>query len=173
MFEFTESVVIEAPPERIWDVMREVDQWWLPSNPEHISLEHLDDRPATEVGARLRIREKVAGIPAEAVGTITDVVEGTAVTWDADATYRLAGLSVGIGEGVTWRIDPQDADSAVVSAHVWATFPSGIFGRIVAFVFIHLLNGIEKDRAHARAELDYLKRIIEQGGYQCSHRQQH
>jgi hypothetical protein len=161
VFDFTESIVVEAPPARVWEVMREVDQWWLPSNPEHISLEHLDDRPVTEVGARLRIREKVAGIPAVAVGTITDVSEGSAVTWDAAATYRLLGFSVAIGEGVTWRIESRSSASSVVSAHVWATFPSGFVGRLVAFVFVRLLDGIEKDREHARTELRYLKRTVE------------
>ncbi len=160
MFEFTESIVIDESPERVWELMRDVDKWWLPSNPEHISLEHLDDRPATEVGARLRIREKVAGIPADAAGTITEVEPGCAVTWDADATYRLAGLRVKIGEGVTWRIQPVGSNS-LVSAHVWATFPPGIFGRVVAFAFTHLLDGIAKDREHARTELRYLKRTIE------------
>ncbi len=161
MFDFTESIVIHAPAERAWEVMREVDQWWPPSNPEHISLEHLDDRPVTEVGARLRIREKVAGIPAVAVGTITDVVEGSTVTWDAAATYRLLGLAVAIGEGVTWTVEPRDGASCVVSAHVWARFPGGLFGRLVSFVFIRLLDGIEKDREHARTELRHLKRILE------------
>lgn len=161
LFEFTESIVIDQTPERVWEVMRDVDKWWLPSNPEHISLEHLDDHPATEVGARLRIREKVAGIPADAVGTITAVEPGSAVTWDAAATYRCLGLRVDIGEGVTWRIEPQSS-STVVSAHVWATFPPGIFGNVVAFVFTHLLDGIAKDREHARTELRYLKRTIEQ-----------
>ena len=164
MFEFTESIVIDAPPERVWEMMRNVDKWWLPSNPEHISLEHLDDRPATEVGARLRIREKVAGIPADAVGAITAVEPGSAVTWDAEATYRLLGLCVDVGEGVTWRIQPEAPSSSVVSAHVWATFPPGIFGRVVAFVFTRLLDGIAKDREHARTELRYLKHTIEQPG---------
>ena len=72
----------------MWELLQAVDQWWPPSNPEHISLEHLDDRPATEVGAKLRIREKIGGIPGEAVGTITAVEPGAAVTWEADATYR-------------------------------------------------------------------------------------
>jgi uncharacterized protein YndB with AHSA1/START domain len=162
MFEFTESIIIDESPEQVWEVMRDIDKWWKPSNPEHISLEHLDDRPATEVGARLRIREKVAGIPADAVGTITAVEEGSAVRWDADATYRLAGLCVDVGEGVTWRIRPEGTASTVVSANVWATFPPGIFGKVVAFVFTRLLDGIAKDREHARTELRYLKHTIEQ-----------
>lgn len=129
MFDFTESIVIDAPHERVWEVLRDVDLWWPASNPEHISLEHLDDRPATEVGARLRIRERIGGIPGEAVGTITMVESGAGVTWEADATYRWLGVSVEIGEGVTWRVEPQSASSAVVSARVWASAPRGVLGR--------------------------------------------
>jgi hypothetical protein len=31
-------------------------------------------------------------------------------------------------------------------------------------VFVHLLNGVVKDREHARTELRYLKRVIEDTG---------
>ncbi|MFI0448857.1 hypothetical protein [Actinomadura sp. 6N118] len=48
----------------------DLDGWWVASNPEHDTLEHLDDR-GIEVGARVRIREKIAGIPGEAIGEIT------------------------------------------------------------------------------------------------------
>ena len=30
-----------------------------------------------------------------------------AVTWEADATYRWLGVSVAIGEGVTWPVEPR------------------------------------------------------------------
>ena len=174
MFEFTETIVIEAPAAEVWEVMRRVDEWWPPSNHEHISLEHLDDRPVTEIGAHLRIREKIAGIPGEAVGTITDVIEGpdgAAVTWDAQGTYRWLGVRFTVDEGVTWRVEPRGTTAAMVSAQVWASVPPGIFGRIVRVTFIRLLNGLAKDREHARSELRYLKRIIEgatgDGGYRA------
>lgn len=32
----------------------------------------------------------------------------------------------------------------------------------MAWAFVNLLNGIAKDREHARVELKYLKRIIEE-----------
>lgn len=57
MFDFTESILIHAPHEKVWNVVRDIDQWWLRSNPDHEALEHLDERPATQVGAKLRIRE--------------------------------------------------------------------------------------------------------------------
>lgn len=161
MFDFTESILIHAPHQKVWDVVRDIDHWWLRSNPDHDSLEHLDQRPATEVGAKLRIREKIGGIPGEAVGVITAAEPGTAVTWEAEATYRWFGVSVRLNEGVTWRLEPRSDTSTQLSARVWAANPCGIFGRLASLVFTRLLNGEEKDRAHARTELQYLKRTIE------------
>ena len=162
MFDFTESVAIEAPHDAVWRVMSDLDGWWPASNPEHIGIEHLDDRPVTEVGARLRIREKIGGIPGEAVGTITEVEAGELVTWEADATYRWLAIRVTVTEGVTWRVRPQHDGTTKVSARVWATNPPGIIGRIAAFTFVHLLGGERKDREHTRAELCYLKRVLEE-----------
>jgi hypothetical protein len=36
-------------------------------------------------------------------------------------------------------------------------------GRVVAWTFVHVLNGVAKDREHARTELRYLKRLLEAG----------
>ena len=58
MFEFTESISIQAPSSTVWEVMRDIEGWWLASNPEHESLERLDDGDALEVGTKLRIRER-------------------------------------------------------------------------------------------------------------------
>jgi Polyketide cyclase / dehydrase and lipid transport len=168
MFDFTESIRIEAPRQHVWDVIRDLDTWWTPSNPEHLCLEHLDDRPVTEVGARLRIRERIGGVPGEAVGVVTTVEPGRQVSWEADATYRWFGISVPIEEGVTWHISGCGDTAAEVSAHVWAGFPQSGFGWLAAELFTRLLNGVAKDRAHTRAELEYLKSIIETpGGQRC------
>ncbi len=161
VFEFTESVLIAATHPQVWSVLSDIDRWWLASNNEHGSLEHLDPLPATQVGARLRIAEKIGGIPGVAEGTITAVDPGTAVTWEADARYRWLGVSLRVGEGVTWRVEPSDEATTRVSARVWATFPRHLVGRIAAFAFIHLLNGVEKDREHTRTELRYLKQLVE------------
>ena len=162
MFEFTEEIVIHAPASVVWEVMIDLENWWVASNPEHESLERLDDR-GIEVGARFRIREKIAGIPGEYVGQLTRVVPQSEVTMEApSARYRLLGLNFTVGEGVTWRIESADPDTTTVSARVWATFPYGLIGRAVEWVFTGPLNGIAKDREHARVELRYLKKLIEQ-----------
>ena len=161
MFEFTETIDIGASADAVWETIVEVERWWPPSNPEHDSLERLDEGDL-KVGTRFRIREKVAGIPGEAIGIITNVEPGTSVTWRADqAQYRLLGISFTIGEGVTWRVEPDGLDACRLSAHVWATFPDGVIGRFLSFVFTQLLDGIAKDRQHTRTELEYLKKSIE------------
>lgn len=165
MFEFTETISIQAPPAAVWDVLRDIEGWWLASNPEHESLERLDDRDILEVGAQLRVRERIGGIPGEATGTITRVESGSAVTWEApQARYRWFGMPATMGEGVTWRIEPSAADAVTtdLSAHVWAVFPPGLRGRVLEAAFTRLFRGVEKDRKHARTELQYLKDIIEQ-----------
>lgn len=161
MFEFTEAVKIDAPASEVWEVLQDLEGWWPASNPEHESLERLDDL-GIEVGARIRIREKIAGIRGEAIGTITRVHPGSSVTWETSkACYRWFGVPITIGEGVTWTVT-SSGDNTRVSAHVWATFPS-IASRLLRPIFIRLLSGIENDREHTRIELRHLKRLIESG----------
>jgi hypothetical protein len=150
VFEFTETILVKAAPSAVWEVMSDIEGWWPASNPDHESLERLDDRDI-EVGAGIRIMEKIAGIRGETVGVITEVKPTSAVTWEAPKTrYRWHGIPVIIGEGVTWRIEPHDGGaSGRVSAHVWAKFPSSVPGRILEWVFVNLLDGVEKDREHA------------------------
>lgn len=160
MFQFTETIGIQAPASAVWRVMRDINRWWPRSNPEHLSLELLDDPETLQIGTRLRIQEKIAGIPGEATGTITDLVPGQTVTWEARARYRWLAVSLTVREGVTWRIAARDEHTTDVSAGVWAVFP-GIRGRLLQPVFVHLLRGVEKDREHTRTELRYLKSLIE------------
>lgn len=161
MFTFTESVTIQAPPAAVWDRLCDLEGWWPASNPEHESLERLDDRGVSP-GARLRIREKIAGVPGEAIGEITRVEPGTAVTWEAPAArYRWFGIPFTIGEGVTWRIAPDGERATRLSARVWARFPAGVLGRVLQALFTGVLNGVERDREHTRYELRYLKNELD------------
>lgn len=171
MLDFTETIPIRAPPARVWVALLDIERWWPPSNPEHKSIERLDDADQVievgqpveiGVGTRFRIREKIAGVPGEGVGVVTGVVSGRAITWEADAMhYRLYGVRFTIAEGVTWSVDPHESEASLLSARVWARFPDGLVGRILWLVFSRLLNGVERDRHHARVELEYLKKTIE------------
>lgn len=161
-FDFTETIRIDAPAPTVWATLVDIETWWLPSNPEHDSIERLDAGHEITVGTRFRIREKIAGVPGTGLGAITHLDPGTSVTWESDQMrYRLlAAVPFTISEGVTWRVDSDGPDHCCVSAHVWARFPTGPGGRLLWLLFTRLLNGINKDRRHARTELEYLSAIL-------------
>lgn len=160
MFEFVESIQIKAPSTEVWRLLSDVERWWLPSNPEHIRLEVHPPKGPIALGTKLIFEERVAGIPGRAQGRITEWVEGSQVTWEGYATYRYLGIPIQVQEGVTWRLEPRDGLSQL-SARVWAVFPSNLFGRIAEWYVTVVLNAVDRDREHARRELDYLKRAIE------------
>lgn len=162
MIDFTERVEIEAAPAEVWALLRDVEEWWVPSNPEHESLEVLSDGDLGR-GTRIRIRESIAGVPGEAVGTVTEYRPGEAITWQApEARYRLHGIPLRVAEAVQWRVEGEAGLArAALSARVWAEFGSGLRGRLTEWIFRRLLNGVERDRAHARRELLYLKGRLE------------
>lgn len=160
MFEFTASIDIQASPKTTWGYLSDVEGWWVASNPEHESLEIVSGGPDVKEGTVLRICEKVAGIPAVAEGPVCEIVEGSSVTWKADAVYRLFGMRFPVKEGVTWRITPKD-EKCKLSANVWAEFPNSLFGQVSEWIFKHILNGVAQDYKHAICELRYIKQRVE------------
>lgn len=162
MFDFTESVEIETTADRLWSYLIDIESWWPTSNPEHESLEILSYDKHLAVGTRLRIRERIAGIPGEAEGEITELVEADHVSWEADrARYRLWGIPLEVAEGVRWTLRP-GTYGIHLAATVWARFPGGWKGRLVEWLFKRPLDGVRKDREHTRRELEHIKAQLEQ-----------
>jgi hypothetical protein len=120
------------------------------------------DDGAIGVGTPVVFEERVAGIPARAEGTITRWVPGTEARWEGTARYRYWGIHFDVREGVSWRIEAQD-EEAKLAAHVWAVFPSSLFGRLLEWYAKQVLDVVARDREHARYELTYLKGVIEDG----------
>jgi carbon monoxide dehydrogenase subunit G len=76
--EWSSSVVIDAPPQRVWQVLSDVESWpqWTPSVS---SIVRIDPGPL-HVGQRIRIRQP--RIPAT-VWTLTELVEQRSFVWRA------------------------------------------------------------------------------------------
>lgn len=161
MFEISPTVEIEESTETVWDYLTAIEKWWVPSNPEHESLEVLSDHNTIQEGTRIRVKERIAGLPGVAEGEVTEFWPRERITWEAPNTrYRYYGLTIHVDEGVSWKLEPTDAGTEL-TAHVWATFPNTVLGRLVEWSFKHLLGGVEKDYAHAMKELEYIKTELE------------
>jgi hypothetical protein len=115
------------------------------------------------IGTEIVFQECVAGVKADVIGTVTSLIPEVEATWGGLAEYRYMGLHLRIREGVTWRIDT-DGNTSNLSAHIWAHFPPSILGRFIEWYSEAVLNVVDRDREHARCELEYLKRLIERVG---------
>ncbi|PYP69840.1 MAG: hypothetical protein DMD41_16250 [Gemmatimonadetes bacterium] len=159
MFEFEESVSIDAPVSDVWKFVTDVSRWWLPRAPTTL-LQLRTAKGLLGLGDEVGFEEWVGGNRGEARGTITEWTQGRAVTWEGEATYRYFGVRIRIEESVTWRVQPRSGGSEL-SARVWARFPPGLLGRLTEWYAEAVLHIVDKDRQHARRELDYLKRALE------------
>lgn len=160
MFEFTETIEIDKPAKEVWATLVDIETWWPPSNPEHIGIEVRSDGKPIGVGTEIVFEERVAGVKAKAEGSITSWKDRNEAVFEGDAVYRLYGFPIRVREGVAWRLGAH-GETTCLSANVWARFPSSIVGSTLEWYAKTLLNVVDKDRAHARCELEYLKRIIE------------
>ena len=85
------TVTIAAPPERVWEVLVDVERW-----PERIptvdAAERLDEGPLA-VGSRTRLQQPK--LP-EAVWTVTELHPGRSFTWES----RSRGIAISAGHKV-------------------------------------------------------------------------
>ena len=161
-YEIAPSIRIAAPPETVWDLLVDIEAWWVASNPEHESLEILTNTGTIGEGTRIEVRERIAGIPGVARGEITDFVPERRIVWEAPkARYRYFGFPLTVSEGVAWEISPQDDGRTELTARVWASFPDTLWGRVIEWSFNYVVDGVERDYEHAMRELEYLKRAVE------------
>jgi uncharacterized membrane protein len=116
---FESSVVIQAPPARVWEVFSDVQRW--PEWTETIdSVERLDDGPI-QVGARTRIRQPKLPV---AVWTVTELVEGEYFEW----VSRGPGIRTTGGH----RVVATPAGTVATSTIVQEGPLGRLFGRLLA-----------------------------------------
>ena len=87
---FQHVISISAPPERVWDVLVDIERW--PARiPTVDQAERLDDGPLA-VGARTRLAQPK--LP-EAVWTVTELTPGSTFVWTSTSTgIRIAASHV-------------------------------------------------------------------------------
>lgn len=157
MFEFTATIRIDTSIKDLWDFLIDIKQWWLASNSDHIALDILSESHIVKKGTCIRIQEKIAGIPGQAEGEVTELVDHKRIRWQSEqAQYHFLGIPLTVKEGVTWELETVQ-DDVQLSAHVWALFPDSLFGKSSEWIFKNLLNGVAKDYEHAMTELRYIK----------------
>jgi uncharacterized protein YndB with AHSA1/START domain len=78
--EHEETVLVEAPPDKVWAIYSDVEQWpkWTSTMEK---IQRLDHGPL-EVGSTARIDAK--GSPSS-VWTVTECTEGKSFTWESTA----------------------------------------------------------------------------------------
>lgn len=161
MYQLSPSITIDAAPEEVWEYLLDVEEWWVASNPEHESIDVLSDDETLTEGTRIRVEEEIAGISGVATGEITELIPNRRLTWEAsEARYRFYSLPLTVSEGITWELTPT-RQGTELTAHVWASFPDTLVGRLFEWGFVNLLNGLEKDYYHAMQELEYVRRALE------------
>ena len=109
---------IDAPTQRVWEVLFDVDRWpeWTPTI---TSVERLDDGDF-RVGSRARVRQPK--LP-QAEWQVTEVDDGSSFTWEASGPgMRTIARHVvapdGDGSSVTLSIE-QTGPMGAVAAFVW------------------------------------------------------
>ena len=95
---FQHAIAISAPPERVWEILVDVERW--PARiPTVDRAERLDDGPLA-VGARTRLAQPK--LP-EAVWTVIGLTSGTAFTWTSTSAGWLAPMGWLMTRSLTQR----------------------------------------------------------------------
>jgi hypothetical protein len=111
------------------------------------------------LGTEVILEQRIVGIKGQVVCAVTRGIPGHEAACEGGAVCRYYGIPFQIREGVSGLVQGR-GETPKLSAHVWAQFPSSLFGRVLEWCTTNVLNVVERDREHARRELEYLKRAI-------------
>jgi hypothetical protein len=161
------AVVIDAPRAEIWRLASDFEGAFEESNLEHDGTTVLSSPKAPlRDGLRFRQREYVGGLRGVLKAELFDVYPEKRFVWCAEADYTLWGLPlVTIMEGGVFRIeDTREGEGFRVSHYVWGDFPDTLYGDVLSWVSIALLDMEADVERHTVAELEYFEEQLEGPG---------
>jgi carbon monoxide dehydrogenase subunit G len=140
-----ERILIAAPQTRVWDVLTEWERQaaWMP---DVAWLRVLG--PPRKLGARLRVKTRVFGIPAA-----TDLLEVT--TWDPPRRLAVRHVGVVTGSG-EWTLNSVPAGTSFTWVEL-LHMPPPLLGDLALIVYSPW------QRSMLRRSMENLKRLAEEG----------
>lgn len=156
------SAVIRGNPEKIWDFASDPKTWSASNKLEHRGLSIFSPSGLPETGAQFNQQEFVAGVFADLNGHFLFVDRPRVCVWTGIATYRLLGglVKIRIAEGGTVMLTKAD-DGWEFSHDVFMDFSNSLRGKLLHWVFVHLLHGQKAVFEHANREVVYFKAELE------------
>lgn len=155
------SILIQAPPEVVWDYACNTDHWTASNPEEHFGLtfDTPDNQPAE--GATFHQRESVAGVYGDLHGRFHHMDRPRLAVWSGTATYRKLGglLAARIPEGGVMKLVVLP-EGVRLSHNVYLDFPASGWGRMLLRQF-ERANGRQAVFDHTFKELVYFKRMVE------------
>jgi len=156
------EITTNADPGAIWEFAADPANWTASNPTEHFGLAYFcpENRPAQ--GVEFEQREKVAGVFGVLRGRIVYLDKPHLTVWVGTATYRLLGgiLRFRLPEGGVIRME-KTAEGTRASHNVYIDFPNSLWGRLLRWIFLNVLNGQKAVYDHTYRELVYFKNKLE------------
>ena len=156
------AVIYDTSPERIWDFASDPKNWTASNPVEHRGLELFSKSGLPETGAMFHQQEYVAGVFADLEGHFLYVERPRVCVWTGIAKYRFLGglLKIRIAEGGTATLTKL-GDGWELAHEVFMDYSDSLFGKLLYWGFVHLLDGQRAVFEHANREVVYFKTYLE------------
>ncbi len=141
-----DSVVVDAPPEKVWSWLLDLAGHYTEWHPSHVSAEWTRGEP-NEIGSQLTTIEELAGHREKLVFEVTDLEP----PWRMK--YRIKGLHSIILPGGSFQVSAADNRRSTFTATIGYRF-----GRLTRTLFRHRMEAL---REHMREEGESLRQLVE------------
>ncbi len=156
------EIMTTADPVKLWEYASDPVNWTASNPLEHYGLTYFcaDNRPAE--GVEFHQREKVAGVYADLRGRIVYMNKPNITVWAGTATYKLLGglFRIRLPEGGVLKME-HTANGTRASHNVYIDFPNSLWGRLLRWCFVTILDGQKAVYDHTYRELVFFKEKLE------------